>query len=116
MATLLQVLVILTRPSVVAVHGLNPRDKEDHAYATWTADNDKLWLRDFLAPKVPYARILLFGYNSNIMKGANTMHIGDHATNLLDRLARKRRDDPQRPIVFIVHSLGGLVVKKVWYI
>ncbi|KAF2178079.1 hypothetical protein K469DRAFT_676405 [Zopfia rhizophila CBS 207.26] len=73
---------------------------------------DKLWLRDFLAPKLPNARILLFGYNSNVTSDANAMHIGDHAANLLNRLEYKRTEDPERPIVFVAHSLGGLVVKK----
>lgn len=41
------------------------------------------------------------------------MGIEDHAGNLLDRLDMKRLDHPDRPILFIAHSLGGIVVKKV---
>lgn len=100
--------------SIVAVHGLNPKNKDSHAEKTWTA-GDKLWLRHFLAPKLPEARILLFGYNSNVSSHSNAMHIGDHATNLLNRLVGKRSENPGRPIVFVAHSLGGLVVKKVWH-
>jgi hypothetical protein len=95
------------------VHGLNPKNKDSHAEKTWTA-SDKLWLRHFLAPKLPEARILLFGYNSNVARDSNAMHIGDHAANLLNRLVGKRSEDPERPIIFVAHSLGGLVVKKVW--
>lgn len=102
----------LTKNSIVAVHGLNPKNKDSHAEKTWTAGG-KLWLSDFLAPKLPEARILLFGYNSNVASDVNAMHIGDHATNLLNRLEHKRTEDPKRPIVFVAHSLGGLVVKKV---
>ncbi|KAJ4300830.1 hypothetical protein N0V90_002918 [Kalmusia sp. IMI 367209] len=102
---------VLTKDSIVAVHGLNPKKKENHAEKTWMA-NYKLWLRDFLAPKLPYARVLLFGYNSNVTNDNNAMNTWDHAVNLLNRLDTKRTQDLHRPIVFIAHSLGGLVVKK----
>lgn len=102
----------MTICSIVAVHGLNPKGKENHAEKTWTK-NEKLWLRDFLAPKYPHARILIFGYNSNVINDANTMDIQHHATNLLNRLESKRRDNPGRPLIFVAHSLGGLVVKRV---
>jgi alpha-beta hydrolase superfamily lysophospholipase len=72
----------------------------------------KIWLRDFLPARIPHARILLYGYNSTVTNGANLMSVGDHAGNLLDRLDMKRVNDPDRPIVFVAHSLGGLVVKK----
>lgn len=109
----LKVLVPGTDPKIdiIAVHGLNPKNKDDHAAKTWT-HGEKLWLRDFLAPKHPEARILLFGYNSDVLRNTNTMQVDDHAANLLNRLEHKRRDDPDRAIVFVAHSLGGLVVKQ----
>ncbi|KAF1953171.1 hypothetical protein CC80DRAFT_451183, partial [Byssothecium circinans] len=113
MANYLKTLVPGTDPKIdiVAVHGLNPKGKGKHGEGTWTAPNGKLWLRDFLALKIPEARILLFGYDSSVFNGS-TMHVTDHATNLLNRLENKRADAPERPVVFIVHSLGGLVVKQ----
>ncbi|KAF2651873.1 hypothetical protein K491DRAFT_75781 [Lophiostoma macrostomum CBS 122681] len=96
---------------IVAVHGLNPKGTDAHAYKTWMSEG-KIWLRDFLPAQIPNARILLFGYNSNVTNGANLMSVGDHAGNLLERLDFKRGNDPDRPIVFVAHSLGGLVVKK----
>jgi len=100
--------------SIVAVHGLNPTDKENHAEKTWTADNKKLWLRDFLPESLPNARILLFGYNSNVAIKSSTAGVLEQAVNLLNRLKSRRKDVPlQRPIIFIAHSLGGLVVKRV---
>ena len=46
---------------------------------------------------------------------ATTNRIGDHARNLLSRLANHRENDgtDSRPIVFVVHSLGGLVCENV---
>lgn len=99
-------------PSIVAVHGLNPHNKQSHAYETWTASNDKLWLRDFLPQKLPNARILVFGWNSNVAFDTATSDVRDHAYNLLGSLAQQRRGCPKRPIIFVAHSLGGLVVKK----
>lgn len=109
----LNVLVPGDNPNIdiVAVHGLNPKGKENHAEKTWTK-GEKLWLRDFLAPNYPNARIMLFGYNSNVINDANVMDIAHHAENLLNQLDFKRGADPDRPLVFVAHSLGGLVVKQ----
>ncbi|KAI2471901.1 Alpha/Beta hydrolase protein [Annulohypoxylon bovei var. microspora] len=96
---------------LVAVHGLNPLDKESHAEATWTVDG-KLWLRDFLPKRVPGARILLFGYNANVAIHTTTAGVWEEASNLLNRLEGLRERDPGRPLIFICHSLGGIIVKR----
>lgn len=76
--------------SIVAVHGLNPTNTELHAELTWTAGG-KLWLRDFLPEQLPNARVLLFGYNSNVAFGTSTAGVREQAENLLNRLKAKRR-------------------------
>ena len=73
----------------MAVHGLNPLNKQCHAEATWTA-RDKLWLRDFLPARVPSARIFLFGYNSNVAFQTASSGVREQAENLLDRLEKFR--------------------------
>ncbi|KAI9774757.1 MAG: hypothetical protein M1839_001624 [Geoglossum umbratile] len=98
--------------SIVAVHGLNPTNKDCHAEMTWTAFNQNMWLKDFLPKKLPTARILLFGYNSNVAFQTSIAGVREQAENLLNRLNGKRRDAMDRPILFICHSLGGLVVKR----
>jgi hypothetical protein len=72
------------------VHGLNPTNTEFHAEATWTSGN-KLWLRDFLPQQIPKARVLLFGYNSNIAFETSIAGVREQAENLLNRLKAKRR-------------------------
>jgi hypothetical protein len=100
--------------SFVAVHGLSPLKNPKHAEDTWTAKSSKkMWLRDFLPHKVPNCRILLFGYNSNAVLSASTAGVQDHGETLFSRLIRERKDALDRPIIFICHSLGGLIVKRV---
>jgi hypothetical protein len=77
------------RISLVAVHGLNPTNTEFHAEQTWTAEG-KLWLRDFLPSRVPTARVLLFGYNSNVAFETSTAGVLEQGENLLNRLKSKR--------------------------
>ena len=96
---------------VVAVHGL-----QGDAYKTWEHDNGSLWLRDFLPADIPHALIMTFGYNSTIAFSKSVAKIEDKALELLNLLSAKRSSTApgslSRPIVFICHSLGGIVVKK----
>ncbi|KAI1470948.1 uncharacterized protein F4812DRAFT_419582 [Daldinia caldariorum] len=97
---------------IVAVHGLNFRNNPDHAQDTWKAGKC-LWLRDFLPGKLTKpARVMLFSYNSSPALGASAMKLDNHAKTLLQLLELEREKAPQRPLVFICHSLGGLVVKE----
>ncbi|KAI1127791.1 hypothetical protein F5Y10DRAFT_277891 [Nemania abortiva] len=96
---------------IIAVHGLNPFNKQSHAEATWTSEG-KLWLSDFLPSRVPQARIGLFGYNSNVAFESSTAGVREQGENILNHLEQIRVNDPRRPLIFICHSLGGLVVKR----
>ncbi|SCB65545.1 unnamed protein product [Fusarium graminearum] len=77
---------------IVAVHGLNFKNSNNHARKTWTM-NDKLWLKDFLPvallPK--HARVMLFEYNSSPAIGATAIKLSGHANNLLQWLKLKRK-------------------------
>jgi len=59
---------------------------------------------------------MAFGYNANAVFGNITADIVDHAKDLLGSLIDKReeKDENLRPIIFIAHCLGGIVVKQVW--
>jgi protein SERAC1 len=97
---------------VIAVHGLDPLASPLHATQTWSAANGNLWLRDFLPERKPRIRVFLYGYNSNAVFRASATGINGAAENLLNYLRLERQQDQERPIVWVSHSLGGLVVKK----
>ncbi len=78
------------------------------------------WPQDLLgrSASCAEARIITYGYDSIILglgEGgpANFSTISEHGQSLLQGAARVRRDDMHRPLMFIAHSLGGLVVKAV---
>lgn len=93
---------------VVAVHGL-----QGDAFKTWESRDGTLWLRDLLPEDIPDARIMTFGYDSTVAFSNSVARIEDKALDLLNRLGGQRdKNTDRRPVVFICHSLGGIVVKK----
>lgn len=73
------------------------------------------WPEELLPRDFPNIRILTYGYDSNVShfcKGAaNQMTISQHGRTLLESLTDERRNCGHRPIIFVAHSLGGLLVK-----
>ncbi|OCK95935.1 uncharacterized protein K441DRAFT_608490 [Cenococcum geophilum 1.58] len=55
---------------------------------------------------------MLFEYNASPAMGAAAIKMDDYTKNLLQWLGIRRKEDPGRPLIFICHSLGGLVVKE----
>ena len=112
-----QIWLSITRRSIVFVHGLNPRGSKDHAQSTWTHSangNDVFWPLALLPEDLPSARILLFAYNSSVGINASNNSVHSHAGSLLNRLDLKRRKDSEkhRRLIFVAHSMGGLLVKQ----
>ena len=60
------------------------------------------------------ARILLFEYNSTVFSDTSNASLGDHANSLLSALnsEREEQDSRHRPLIFVAHSLGDLLVKQ----
>ncbi|ORY15267.1 hypothetical protein BCR34DRAFT_585166 [Clohesyomyces aquaticus] len=92
---------------LVFVHGLRGK-----AHRTWfDKESGVHWPRDLLGPDLD-ARIMTFGYDANIVNAAQD-DISGYAKDLLGDLSRHREDlRAERKIIFVAHSLGGLVTKK----
>jgi len=79
----------------------------------------KNWLKDFLPFQLRDAgittRVLSYGYDSDTAFTKAVTDIDDVAGMLLDRLVGERQsaEEKSRAIIFVAHSLGGIVVKKV---
>jgi hypothetical protein len=86
---------------------------------TWTYEgNSACWARDnqfWDNEKLQRARVFSFGYNTGIF-AQSTANMYNASDALLFDLHYARADvNKERPIIFIAHSLGGIVVKLVSY-
>src|SRR3569833_2144953 len=95
------------------VHGLTG-DRE----STWTAKGQSTpWPQELLPARLERARILSLGYDAYyIARGsvASSNRLIDHARNLLNDLTTDRAgcNASSRTLIFVAHSLGGLVCKE----
>ncbi|KAF2203093.1 hypothetical protein GQ43DRAFT_470318 [Delitschia confertaspora ATCC 74209] len=81
------------------------------------ADTGVYWPSDLLRQSFPKLRIFTYGYDSHVthwFKGpAMQLDIFSYGESLLLGLVSRRTEDAQRPLIFVVHSLGGLIIKEV---
>ncbi|OCL01786.1 hypothetical protein AOQ84DRAFT_206150 [Glonium stellatum] len=96
---------------IVAVHGL-----DGHREKSWTADNGVLWLQVLLPEHIPDARVLTYGYDARTRSSEHLTHqtLYGHSESLISALSlhRRKTKTERRPIIFLAHSLGGIVVKS----
>jgi len=84
-----------------------------------TAENGVNWLSDanMLPKKIPNARIFVWGYDADTHSKdyLSRAYLHQHGAQLVGELSDERRLDgtEKRPIIFIGHSLGGIVIKSV---
>ncbi|CAM1508895.1 Fc.00g026340.m01.CDS01 [Cosmosporella sp. VM-42] len=100
---------------IITIHGLSGHPKK-----TWTnSKSGHYWPLKSLPHDIPFSRIMTFGYSTNTkLLGNSTAIISDIAKALLSNLINKRRTEKQkaRPIIFVAHSLGGIVLKEFLHI
>ncbi|KAK0619672.1 hypothetical protein B0T14DRAFT_456077 [Immersiella caudata] len=95
---------------IVFVHGLTGNRE-----TTWTDKSTGIfWPAHLLKTVIPKTRIVTFGYDADIAHFFSTASqncIRNHANNLTNAVAqlRERTETEERPIIFVTHSLGGLV-------
>lgn len=96
---------------IVFVHGLTG-DRQ----STWThKPSGTFWPRDLLIQVIPRSRILAFGYDADyghVWTPVSSNCVRNHARNFIKELVtmRMRSGTTGRPILFVAHSLGGIVV------
>lgn len=102
--------VRLTKISIVAVHGLNPTGRDDHAWQTWTkttaGGQDRIWLKEDLPRIAPRARILLYEYNSFPALTQTKSRFVYEGDKLLSCLENERYE------VWLVEGIGTLFTYK----
>lgn len=125
-----------SKVDIVFVHGIN-----GHPFGTWTSEKDRtFWPAQLLPPliKEAKARVLVYGYDADTVSptgesplfstaldrdgrsgylrphdGVAQDRIHNHAEQLVATLCANRRTrQATNPIVFVAHSLGGIVVKR----
>ncbi|OBT72109.1 hypothetical protein VF21_09192 [Pseudogymnoascus sp. 05NY08] len=94
---------------VIAVTGL-----AGHAFGSWAHSEAHMWLRDYLPRDAPNARILTYGYHSKLQGSDSVSILQDHTNKFVHSLIDMREEGQcdSRPIIFIGHSLGCLIIKK----
>lgn len=106
---------ILTRRSIIAISGLG-----GHAFGSFKArDGQHMWLCDSLPRGLPGAQIMIYGYDTQLHGSTSFQDLESLASSLRASIAAQRTPGPINPkprtvpLVFVAHSLGGLIVKEV---
>ncbi|UKZ80293.1 hypothetical protein TrVFT333_008050 [Trichoderma virens FT-333] len=97
---------------IFAIHGLG--SNPETAWAYQRNDSRVYWLRDFLPKARGLSDIRVVMVNHQTHWDSNTAYLGfhDHASELLEEIQNLHRANPERPIIFIAHSFGGILLKK----
>ncbi|KAI0805386.1 hypothetical protein GGR55DRAFT_690707 [Xylaria sp. FL0064] len=98
---------------LVFVHGLHEPGRK-----AWVDQaSGILWMRDLFPHDKYKARLLLYEYDADILMapgGPDVTGIFDEAVSLINHLiaSRELHRAKQRPIIFVCHEFGGLLVKR----
>ncbi|KAF3223512.1 hypothetical protein TWF106_004903 [Orbilia oligospora] len=100
---------ILYPVDIVAIHGIN-----GGAYETWRHTNGTLWLQDLLPVDLPGCRVFTYDYSSATAFGSSVEELDNVAFALLLELNFQRPSikEQSRPVIFLGHSIGGILVKQ----
>jgi hypothetical protein len=107
-----------------------------HAFGSWRSRETRfMWLKDFLPNDVKNIRIMTYGYDSRIVGSEQSgARMSDYRRNFIEQLETSRTSAKvckdlfvrgskffadttdlyqNRPIIFLGHSLGGILILQV---
>ncbi|KAF8538615.1 hypothetical protein BDD12DRAFT_805984 [Trichophaea hybrida] len=93
---------------VIAVTGL-----AGHAFGSWrNRESCKMWLQDFLPHDIKKIRIMTYGYDTNLSRSGIGDRMSDYVKHMIQQLeiVRGSSEGRNRPIIFLGHSLGGILI------
>ncbi|KAK3897542.1 hypothetical protein C8A05DRAFT_38902 [Staphylotrichum tortipilum] len=109
-----------TSADIIFIHGLGG---SSHGTWSWERKTENFWPRWLKADqKLGGCRVFTFGYNAGLVgagAGGDGMAVLDFAMGLLGWVRGWEGEGGrvgEYPIVFVVHSMGGLVAKKAYII
>jgi hypothetical protein len=72
-----------------------------------------MWIRDAFRRHFPFARPILYGYDTKLRDAYSFQRVPDIALTLVNHLrVLFDSSSAKRPLVFVAHSLGGIVLKE----
>ncbi|KAI1443597.1 hypothetical protein F5Y02DRAFT_392884 [Annulohypoxylon stygium] len=99
----------------IAISGL-----ASHPFGSWQPkgeDKSFMWIRDELPRLVPELRASIYGYDTTLAGSNSFQSIQDLAMSLIDHIKSSGWILPSaKPLVFLAHSLGGIILKEVFSI
>lgn len=72
-----------------------------------------MWVRDALPSRLDTARVMLYGHDSRVANSNSVQGISTIAEAFRGALRVSMGGNKTRPVIFIGHSLGGLIIKQV---
>ncbi|KAI9150643.1 hypothetical protein HJFPF1_10418 [Paramyrothecium foliicola] len=96
--------------SCIAISGLS-----SHPFGSWqphAPDKSFMWIRDEMPSYLPGVRNIIYGHDSRLVDSASNQTIRDMSREFIDYLRIGNFNLPSaKPLVFLAHSLGGLILK-----
>ncbi|KAK8148548.1 hypothetical protein G3M48_009867 [Beauveria asiatica] len=100
---------------IIVVSGLG-----GHAFGSFKErGGSHMWLRDSLpyditdkVTKRPMARVIVYGHRSHVAHSTTIQGYSDISASFLHSLRPLAAETPTTPIMFIGHSLGGIIIKQ----
>ncbi|RWA04471.1 hypothetical protein EKO27_g10640 [Xylaria grammica] len=95
----------------IAISGL-----ASHPFGSWQpkgSSKSYMWIRDDLPRLLPDARPIIYGYDTTLQDRNSFQLVGDLSLELIHQLSAHGWSSVGcKPLVFLAHSLGGIVLKQ----